>query len=103
MSTSQELSVGEWLNSLNPIYNQYKKNFEDDGISTMKDFFDLSTVDDDVECFIKDIGITKRLHQNRLKREIKKFIVMLYICLITRYFNILNIYVHRKVRKLSPK
>eukprot|EP00490_Sorites_sp_Unknown_P024319 CAMPEP_0114672146 /NCGR_PEP_ID=MMETSP0191-20121206/42369_1 /TAXON_ID=126664 /ORGANISM="Sorites sp." /LENGTH=159 /DNA_ID=CAMNT_0001933703 /DNA_START=147 /DNA_END=623 /DNA_ORIENTATION=+ len=40
----------------------------------MKDFFDLSTVDDDVECFIGDLGITNRLHENRLKREIKKFI-----------------------------
>mmetsp|Transcript_23379 Transcript_23379/g.28654 ORF Transcript_23379/g.28654 Transcript_23379/m.28654 type:complete len:423 (+) Transcript_23379:78-1346(+) len=74
MSTVQEMSVGDWLNTLHPVYNQYKNQFEDIGISTMKDFFDLSTVDDDVECFIGDLGITNRLHENRLKREIKKFI-----------------------------
>ena len=78
-NSTQKLSVGDWLKNFNnPVYNQYKSKFEDGGILFVHDFLDL-TNDDDIDCFFVDIGITQRLHKNRLKREIKTIIVMLYI------------------------
>mmetsp|Transcript_23369 Transcript_23369/g.28641 ORF Transcript_23369/g.28641 Transcript_23369/m.28641 type:complete len:427 (-) Transcript_23369:61-1341(-) len=74
LSISSKLSVGDWLKKFqNPVYNQYKSKFEDGGVLFVDDFLDL-TNDDDIECFLIDIGITQRLHQNRLKREIKTII-----------------------------
>ena len=65
------MSIRDWLAGLGKGYHEYVNAFESQGATVIDDLMDLD--DDDIDDFVdNDLKISKKIHNKKLKKEIKK-------------------------------